>query len=71
MFLEKQENQRGLFTAVSGQLYALIGTGKEFEALRNLLEMARREGTALSTTEATVLREVADSVYSEILEVDN
>ena len=50
--------------------YALIGNKEEFVALRNLLGIARGGKTSLSKTESHVLKQVADCIYTEIIEAE-
>ncbi len=51
----------------SKDLWNLLGTRKDFEALRNVLGAAHDGGTSFSSTESTVLHEVLDAIYRDIL----
>lgn len=59
MFLEETKNPSGL--------YALIGTAEDFRALRNVLGVARSASHSFSSTECTVLHEVQNAIYEEIV----
>lgn len=48
--------------------YALIGTAREFNALSNIINIAKIEGTDFSNTEATIMYEIQREVQNNIPE---